>query len=119
MIIAKDGVSEDCVRYIKDKFFLNHHGWTINVRNDIIKKFLFYYLRYNQNILYDIAQGAAQKGINQTNFYNLQIPIPSLEIQNKIIALLDKNMSLIEALENDTQQNSDTSKQIFEKLILC
>ena len=29
IVVAKDGVSADCVRYEKNKFFLNHHGWSI------------------------------------------------------------------------------------------
>jgi hypothetical protein len=34
LIINKDGVSIDCVKFEYGKFFLNHHGWTL-VYNDI------------------------------------------------------------------------------------
>ena len=37
IIVAKDGVSADCVRYEKNKFFLNHHGWTLICKEQIIK----------------------------------------------------------------------------------
>ena len=45
IIVAKDGVSTDCVRYEKNKFFLNHHGWTLICKEQIIKKYMFYYLQ--------------------------------------------------------------------------
>jgi type I restriction-modification system DNA methylase subunit len=45
IIVAKDGVSADCVRYEKNKFFLNHHGWTLICKEQVIKKYMFYYLQ--------------------------------------------------------------------------
>jgi type I restriction-modification system DNA methylase subunit/restriction endonuclease S subunit len=97
LIIAKDGVSENCVRWIKDKFFLNHHGWTVTLENaNIHEKYVYYYLHANQNILYNLANGSAQKGINQKNFYDLTIIIPPLEIQEQIIKICDQYDKFIE-----------------------
>jgi type I restriction enzyme M protein len=89
IIVAKDGVSAECVRYEKDKFFLNHHGWTIDCMDCIIKKYMYYYLSFIQPELLSIAKGTAQLGINQTNFYGIKIPIPPLEKQKEIVEYLD------------------------------
>jgi len=89
IIVAKDGVSADCVRYEKNKFFLNHHGWTLICKEQIIKKYMFYYLQLIQPELLSIAKGTAQLGINQENFYKLKIPVPSLERQQEIVKYLD------------------------------
>ena len=127
IIVAKDGVSAECVRYEKNKFFLNHHGWTIMCKNEIIKKYMFYYLQLIQPKLLSIAKGTAQLGINQENFYKLKIPIPSLEKQNKIIEFLDKLYENKQIKSQDTvnyYKNNDIFKllldekyDIFEKLI--
>lgn len=89
IIIAKDGVSAECVRYEKNKFFLNHHGWTLYCKENIIKKYLYYYLYSCQSRLLNIAKGTAQLGINQENFYKLKIPLPSIEKQKEVVKYLD------------------------------
>ncbi len=112
IIVAKDGVSTDCVRYEKNKFFLNHHGWTLICKEQIIKKYMFYYLQLIQPELLSIAKGTAQLGINQENFYNLKIHIPSLEQQQKIVDYLDFNNNLIDNLNKEIENNKKQA-QLF------
>ena len=112
IIVAKDGVSADCVRYEKNKFFLNHHGWTLICKEQIIKKYMFYYLQLIQSELLSIAKGTAQLGINQENFYNLKIPIPSLEQQKEIVEYCENNDTLIKQLEKEIKNNKKQA-QLF------
>lgn len=105
IIVAKDGVSADCVRYEKNKFFLNHHGWTVICKDEIIKKYMFYYLQSIQPELLSIAKGTAQLGINQENFYKIKIPIPSLERQQEIVEYCEYNDILIRQLEKEIENN--------------
>lgn len=105
IIVAKDGVSINCVRYEKNKFFLNHHGWSIICNKDILKKYMFYYLQSIQKDLLSIAKGTAQLGINQENFYKLKIPVPSLDKQKEIIEYCENNDNLIKQLENKINYN--------------
>ena len=120
IIIAKDGVSLNCVRYEINKFFLNHHGWTLICKDIVIKKYLFYYLYSIQNKLLSIAKGAGQLGINQENFYKIKIPIPSLEVQNKIVEYCNHNDERIKQLETELIQNKELAKlfisQDFDKI---
>ncbi len=89
-VIAKDGVSETCVRYIPGKFFLNHHGWTFKCKDNILYSYIGYWLLNNQQSLYDLATGTAQKGINQVSFYGLEIPLPTLTEQQTLQADFDE-----------------------------
>ena len=84
IIIAKDDISEVCVRYETNKFFLNHRCWTLICKEQIIKKYLFYYLQSIQPKLLNIANGTIRHGINQESFYKLKIYVPSLECQKKL-----------------------------------
>ena len=117
IVIAKDGISLDCVRYIKDKFFLNHHGWTLTINENIIKKYIYYYLYTNNHILYDIAQGSAQLGINQENFYKLEIPIPTIEKQKELVEYLEFNDNLIKTLEQEIEINKNKAELLFKEII--
>jgi len=89
-VIAKDGVSETCVRYVSGKFFLNHHGWTFNCKDTILYSYIGYWLLNNQQALYELATGTAQKGINQVSFYGLEIPLPPLTEQQMLESDFDE-----------------------------
>ena len=117
IIVAKDGVSADCVRYDENKFFLNHHGWTISCNIEIIKKYMFYYLESIQCQLLSIAKGAAQLGINQENFYKLKIPIPSLEEQKEIVDYCESNNKTIEMLKKEIEQNNILANKFISSII--
>jgi type I restriction-modification system DNA methylase subunit len=109
VIIAKDGVSERCVRYIKDKFFLNHHAWTFElIKENINEYYINNWMLYIQDKIYNLGSGSAQKGINQNNFLQLNIPIPSKEIQEYIVTECDYYDNLIDTLkkENERLQNN-------------
>ena len=89
-MISKDGVSEKCVRYVSGKFFLNHHGWTIEPKNNATYSYVGYWLLSNQDKLYELAVGTAQKGINQDSFYSIEIPLPSLAEQQTLQSDFDE-----------------------------
>ena len=117
IIVAKDGVSSDCVRYEQNKFFLNHHGWTIICKDEIIKKYMFYHLHSIQHELLSIAKGTAQLGINQQNFYKLQIQIPSIDRQTEIVEYCEYNDTLIKQLETGIENNKKQAQQFIMGII--
>jgi restriction endonuclease S subunit len=88
-VISKDGVSEKCVRYVSGKFFLNHHGWTFDVKPNATYLYVGYWLLNNQPAIYSLAAGTAQKGINMESFLGMDIPLPSLERQQQIVEAID------------------------------
>jgi len=84
-VIAKDGVSEICARFVHDKFFLNHHGWTFRIKKECAEyKYIGNWLLDNQPSIYALAVGTAQKGINQNAFMSLEIPLPPLSEQQTL-----------------------------------
>lgn len=58
-------------------------------------KFAFYYLYGNMHLLERGFKGAGLKHISKKYIENLDIPIPPIETQNKIVTVLDKACSLI------------------------
>jgi restriction endonuclease S subunit len=108
ILIGRFALSEECVRFTNEKLFLNDSGLSINTNYDkILHKYLCYYLIYNQNLIYNLARGTAQKNLNIEEFKLLQIPIPSLEKQNKIVNYLD----LIESSNNLSNSKIESLKE--------
>ena len=60
---------------------------------------MYYYLYSIQNDIYKLAKGTAQLGINQDTFYNIKIPIPSLEDQKEIVSASMPNNLLSSLVE--------------------
>lgn len=117
-IISRFGMSLNCVRFVKDRFFLNDSGLTIKTLDNqtVLQNYLDQYLYLNQSIVYKCGRGVAQKNMDIEMFNALQIPLPPIEIQQKIvneIKLIDensnKNVSIIET-------KKESIKNIFNNL---
>ncbi|MEB3800474.1 restriction endonuclease subunit S [Flavobacterium columnare] len=62
---------------------------------DINTKFVYYYLFGNIHLIERGFKGAGLKHISKKYIENIEIPIFSIEIQNKIVSVLDKASEII------------------------
>lgn len=83
------------INFMNNDYFLTDNGFSIITNNNLLNKYLFYYLKFNNKNIKSLYHGGGQKVINKTNLNNLKIPVPSLEIQNEIVDMLD-NLSDLE-----------------------
>ncbi len=79
---------------------LNQRVACIRLKNNIelFDKYLYWFLNQNffENECINSAQGLAQKNMSTEWLGNFRIPLPPLDIQQKIAQILDKASSLIE-----------------------
>ena len=73
-------------------YYINYCFDTYNVKKQILKK----------------AQGLTRFGLSKDKFASIQIPIPSLEEQNRIVGILD---TFTDSIENLKQQIAQRRKQ--------
>lgn len=100
IIIARAGISNNCVRYESGKFYLNDNGYSVKIiNNNINKKYLAYYLLSIQENIYNMSCGSGQQVINKAKLYSIKIPLPSLEVQKQIVDELSRVESSINNLE--------------------
>ena len=119
LVISRFGVSEKCVRIIDDKFWLNDSGMTINSKDEkCIQQYLNYIIFLKQKDIYNLSVGACQKNINIDDFKNLEIPIPSKEIQKFIIKECEYYDNLIDILkkENERLQNNKIIEIVLQSV---
>jgi type I restriction enzyme, S subunit len=125
ILISRFALSEKCVRLLNTKFYLNDSGLTIKSNDDsnLLNKYIAYYLSNNQDIIYNIARGTAQKNLDMEKFKDIEVPIPPLEVQEEIISIYKENeemykirfMDKIEADKKHIELLNDVSKGIFNQ----
>jgi type I restriction enzyme, S subunit len=76
-------------------------------------KFVYYYIFTNIRILEQGFKGAGLKHISKPYIQNLDIPLPDLETQDKIVAVLDKAKNLIEKREQTIQKFNELLRSAF------
>ena len=80
---------------------------------DFKTKFVYYYLLGNIHILEKGFKGAGLKHISKTYIENIDIPIFPIDIQNKIVSVLDKANALISDRKESLQLLEDLLRAIF------
>jgi type I restriction enzyme S subunit len=105
--ISREGMSlHNCVMILNQKYYLNSQAFTIISNNDkLINNYLWYYLDSIKEIIYNCGRGTAQKAIDIDKFKLIKIPIPSIEIQNKIIEYLDMIYETVIKNNNEKIEN--------------
>jgi restriction endonuclease S subunit len=74
---------------INSNFSCSTDNFILKTNNDILTKYLYYYLYISIEILQNKFYGATIKHISKLTIENIKIPIPSLEHQNEIVEYLD------------------------------
>jgi type I restriction enzyme S subunit len=110
LIFARTGAT------VWKSFLMNEEGaWSIFAsyliriipdKKQVSSKFLSYFFQCEiyRNQIYEDVVGAAQPNFNGTKLSKIQIPLPSLEHQQKIVAHLDETFSHLNQLKSAYEQ---------------
>ena len=92
IIIPGEGGIGDIFHFVEGKYALHQRAYRICLNNDDINpKFLFYFMNNCfKNYIIAKSVGATATSIRKPMLEKFPIPIPSLEIQEKIVKILDK-----------------------------
>ena len=98
VIVSRFGMSEECVRKVNGKFFLNDSGLSVETKdtNKVIQKYIDWFLFSKMFDIYLLGRGAAQKNLDVDKFRSIKIPVPSLQEQEKIVEKLDTILQTVE-----------------------
>ncbi|MGB9796555.1 restriction endonuclease subunit S, partial [Fervidobacterium gondwanense] len=89
--ISQGGASAGYVNYITSPFWAGAHCYIVKLITDqVIYKFLYYFLKNQEYILLNSKKGAGIPGLNKKEIYSLAIPLPPLPVQQEIVRILDK-----------------------------
>lgn len=90
--ISQGGESAGDVKFIKEQFWAGAHCYYIFSNNEekYNQKYLYYFLKNEQTNLANKANGVAIKGLSKSALEDFEIKVPSIEIQNRIVRVLEK-----------------------------
>jgi len=119
MIINKTNGIGKCMIYLGDKKY-NVGENTIHFQGNTkeLNLYIYHYLLHNLNLLENKFIGQNQKSICENDLKSIKIPIPSLEIQEKINGYLKPNLEIIDKLKKENEKNVDIIKSFMKNILL-
>ena len=93
-------------------------GYLIRLRPNrkiVLPDYIFYYTK-SKNYLDFISASqvaAAQPNVNAEKYSNLEIPLPPLEEQKRIVKILDEKFAQLETIKTNAQNNLENAKDLF------
>ena len=119
IIINKtNGSGKSMVYYGSNKYNVGEttlHFKTNN--NNVLTKYIYYYLLHNIPELEKYYKGCNQKSIVEDDLFKIKIPIPQLSKQNEIVKYLESNDDLIKQLEKEISNNKEQAKQFLLSIV--
>jgi type I restriction enzyme S subunit len=89
--------------------------------NELNAAFLYYYLKFNKDKLNDLGSGTTFNELSTSSLMSFQIPIPSIDEQERIVNLIETKLTAVEkAIELIKEQKSSIDllfETYFRKLL--
>ncbi len=124
--IAKDKVNRGEVILLPEGGSANlkyHNGKFVNALNLVCSsidhniyslKYIYYFLSSNIEYIESCYRGSGVKHPDMREILDIKIPIPPIEIQNKIVEILDKFSSLINNISEGLPKEIELRKKQYE-----
>jgi type I restriction-modification system DNA methylase subunit/restriction endonuclease S subunit len=106
IIISKDGAYAGFVSMFDYKVLVSNHGLYLDNVTGINNHYLYYYLITIQEQIYSIQKGSAQPGVDKNDLSRIQIPVPSLEVQQRVVdicAMVEENKTMAQKMIQNTK----------------
>jgi len=114
-VVSRFAMSEECVRFVKGKFFLNDSGLTVDSRDvRLLQSFLDWFLFGNQEVIYFFGKGSAQRNLDIGEFSSISIPLPPLTVQCEIVARLEKELGEADRLAAKFKRVAELADDAFK-----
>ena len=119
--VSRVGANAGWVGYMTEKFYLNDKCFSVipnagNV-NKINPKYLYYYLKQNESILTFLQSEGGVPTINTQKVGSIDLPLPPMEVQNRIVEVLDKMTTLTAEMEAELEARKQQYEYYRNKLL--
>jgi type I restriction enzyme S subunit len=82
-----------------------------------LKLYLLYFLRTQTEGLRGVNQGAAQPNLNTTIIKDINVPLPPLAEQTRIVAEVERRLSVVEELESVVTANLQRATRLRQSIL--
>ena len=116
VVISRFGMSEQCTRIVKGKFFLNDSGLTLSLKNPcMVQPFMDWQILSLNNKIYSLGRGAAQKNLDTKALAELTISYPEISKQEQVVERLDAAFENIDKLKANAEKQLAEVQTLFQK----
>ena len=120
LLVSEDGANLLARTYpiafsISGETWVNNHAHVLRFESMTIQKFVEYYL--NSIPLDDYVSGMAQPKLNQAMLNSIEIPIPPLPEQQRIVSVLDEAFASIAQAKSNAERNLVNARELFESYL--
>lgn len=117
ILVSKDGAYAGYVSIHNTCVMATGHCIRVYAKYPEQNMFIYYYMKLvKQDDIYKMQTGAAQPGINSSQLKEIQIPIPSVEIQKQIANRFDILHENMNKMKNMKHENEEFIKQEIQEL---
>lgn len=120
LLIGEDGSvinknNSPVLNWATGKIWVNNHAHVLSeMREIMLLRFLYFTL--SETNISDIVRGTPPK-LNQENLRNIKLPVPSLDVQNEIVRILDTFTSHTAELQAELQARKEQYEYYRNKLL--
>ena len=114
--VAGSGAYAGYVSYWDKPIYLSD-AFSVETSNNVVKKYVYYFLKLNQEKIYSFQKGAGIPHVHGSDIKNLLINIPDVTIQEEIVKILDSFTNLIDALNEELSLRQKQFEYYREKLL--
>ena len=119
LLLGEDGsvINKDnspVLHWATGKIWVNNHAHVLKENKEALLRYLYYSLQCTD--VSDIVRGIPPK-INQANMRNIQIPIPPISDQTRIVGILDTFTASIENLKEQIAQRRKQYEHYRDQLL--
>jgi type I restriction enzyme S subunit len=102
-----------------DKAYLNQRVGKISIidENFLLSGYRNYFIRKQTELILDLAYGAAQPNISGKQILELEIPLPPLPEQERIVSALEEGFAAIDAIAEAKANLSNTAEMLRSKIL--
>ena len=115
LCVAEDGGSwgykEKCSYIVNEKCWVNNHAHVLRAKENLNIKYLNYYLNYSD--LSSVITGTTRGKLTKSALSSIEVLLPELDKQNKIVNILDKAQELIDKRKEQIEALDELVKSKF------
>ncbi|MCK9372165.1 MAG: restriction endonuclease subunit S [Sulfuricurvum sp.] len=99
---------------------VNQHVSIIRLKNDMLPKFLHYYLispSIKSDLLFSSSGGATREAITKSMIESFIVPLPPLQIQQKVVDYLDSVSEKMEKVKSIQKEKMESLKELKSSIL--
>jgi len=104
------------INFATDRICIGRGLAAIRAGKNIIPDYLFYCLSSMQDVISG-REGAVFASINKSEIENLEIPLPPLPEQQRLVALLDEVFAALATAKENAAKNLRNARELFESVL--